>query len=89
MLKFKLEKRPGLLGLTTVYIEIGADGLPLDKETPFQICADAGGVRFMGIQRRMETMDDLQILAKTLDLAWRAYRMLLTQKSAVTNQAGH
>lgn len=88
MLKFKEEKRPGILGLTVVFTEVCDDlgGKPSDSDSPFMITADAGGVRFQGTQRRMTDMGDLQMLAKTLDQAWRAYR---TAQPKVTNAAGH
>lgn len=86
MLKFKEEKRPGLLGLTTIFTEIGESGQPYDVETPFKLHADSGGIRITGNSPRLASMDDLQIFAKVLDSAWRAHRILIPK---IYNAAGH
>lgn len=40
----------------------------------------------MGTQRRMTEQADLEVLAKTVDQAWRAYKRAIPK---VLNQAGH
>ncbi len=86
MLRFERQKRPGLLGLTIVYTEVGEDGGLLDAEQPFEIRADSGGLRFLGASRRISEMADLDILAKTISEAWSAHRGL---RPKVTSITGH
>lgn len=72
-----------------MFKEVGDDGKPVDLDDPFCILADSGGVRFRGVSRRINDMGSLQVFAKTLDLAWRAYLLAFGQTTKVTNAAGH
>lgn len=86
MLKFKEEKAPGLLGMTTIFTQVGSDDKPLDPDDPFRVMSDRGGVRFMGTSRRLETQQDFEIFAKTVGAAAVAFQRAIPK---VTNAAGH
>lgn len=86
MLKFKEEKKTGLLGLTTCFVEVGPQGQAYDAEAPFAIIADAGGIRFVGNSPRIADAVDLDTLAKTVSLAWTAHRHC---RPKVLSSTGH
>lgn len=81
MLKFKEEKKPGLLGLTFI--------LTLDtiQEDPFRIQADSGGVKLSGTCPRLTTQEDFRSLAQAIGNAATQYNVL--RKDKVLNVAGH
>ena len=85
MAKFKESKQPGLLGITHVWTELLPTGVP-DKDSPFQVLADEGGIRLMGNSRRMVTQQDLESLAQTIGAAGHAFKQC---QKKVTNAAGH
>lgn len=81
MLKFKEEKKPGLLGLTVVFT------LETIQEDPFRIQADSGGVKLSGTCPRLSTRDDFESLAQAIGKAASQYNVL--RKDKVLNVAGH
>lgn len=84
ILKFKESKRPGLLGLTTVYEEL--DTMKNGDLVVGEFCieADAGGIRFSGQSSRIDDLVDLDILAKTISEAWKAHRAARPKILSVT-----
>lgn len=82
MIHFKEEKKPGLLGISTVFTMAQEN----PSSDPFQIIADKGGVRFLGTSERINDMVDLQELAKIFDKAWKAH---IIHKPKITSITGH
>ncbi len=73
-LKFKREKRTGLMDATEVWFMEVSEGE--DQADPFSMVATGAGVRMVGRSRLFHTQDDLQSWAKTVDAVWREHLSL-------------
>lgn len=81
MIRFKKEKKPGLLGQSTLFTLEQPGTLE-----PFQIEADQAGIRFKGNSERINDPADLQIFAKAVSDAWTAHTIY---RPKITSITGH